>query len=1311
MTKIASEAIDDFFSKVCAGQIGTIKLYDGMISGAVAGEQDINISLLKDETIEDADYQQQIIDRLSTAIGQAQAKISLIIYLKKINNVLATKLHDLVEHTSITELIFGQCEFEDAAVQTTFSGITANTSLKKLGIYPSKPYNDEDMRAIARAIQSNGNIEDLAFCYLGDDGVGILAEELTGNEQASRYGAFTNIDFSHANFTDEGARNVAKIVDQNTKLVVLNVGNSKIGKDGFVALGEVIGRHPSLSSFDASFNKAGPEGGAAIAKAVSLSRTLRLVRLGANELGDLGAQYFGTILESNPVLEELNVGCNQIGPTGSRFLGDAIRKNDRLKIADFSNNNLGDEGAEILAQALLYNGGIRSLEVDSNNIGPTGAKALGLGLAKNNVMAGFRANNNNFGDEGAKYFFEGVAPNRTLLEIALKANKISAAGIHYAAAAIQQGLSIESYILNDNPIGDDGFISIGEAVAKNTKVKRLYLDNCGAGDRGGRSLAQSAEASHLQCISIGGNRHRDLTAEAFIRTIKVSTSLVSLVMQKEPNWYAVSLQRRVEGNLTEQEQYAAEGHLISESYVRGLSEAAAATTNKNLIQVRPFKGIGAGENYNIARQWMKRIQSSTGTISILDLPDIQERMPAIVYQFVAGYYCWKDRLHTARTLVSFQNKVRSLGVNVQLPEGFDNEFLSRQKFMNYRHPTQDPDLSYLNQVGVGTHQQRLQRAVHDVTGQLHFFDETIEAIEATLIKALEQEKVLSQRVDVLHQQVHEAENHNRAIDRRIIIEERSQKASQSRWVSESIIRAIVGAGAFLLTGGLSEGLSLATVFGSRGKQGLFFQMSLDRSAGYGMVARNESQYKNDIIEMLRAEKIDVASYYREIQVVSAKLVELAELKPVMRMQADRQNISRLYKAHLRRQILAQGLENSKNLATFAQRQNITLDEFFKSFDGRVGQALLNFGYGYADSDDLHIIIAYSDTLSSDKLQPHECVLKRAVESFIKPSIVDIIPKSSRVDILKSIMPSFTGASSDPTSLAIEFGSPAFQAMSMLVRSNFSTVGSPAIDAELAFVLHRHGDEFLRSTQVNDGLVDDEIQPKNVAVMSEPEQREFVERVRQYYRSGMRQLPPVKYLFIRICAAEYFLPQKVRTSGEQGIFSQYPQAPVAYPMVNEVVRQFLGRMNFHSIDDYNNFNGDRLKNLIAQTFIDFFAVLGNRHNSKFAEERCGLATAHDVGTYGTRFTMAVQAITDDALEHFGLFQELFYTDLQRTLEIKSEKDNAKLLQQLAEFRQVSRSLVTDSSRIIMPGTPEALNLALKGQSRRFSNMRLPMLEAA
>jgi len=148
-------------------------------------------------------------------------------------------------------------------------------------------------------------------------------------------------------------------------------------------------------------------------------------------------------------------------------------------------------------------------------------------------------------------------------------------------------------------------------------------------------------------------------------------------------------------------------------------------------------------------------------------------------------------------------------------------------------------------------------------------------------------------------------------------------------------------------------------------------------------------------------------------------------------------------------------------------------------------------------------------------------------------------------------------------------------------------------------------------------------------------RGFVERAKASALRGREDQPDVGDPFLRTCGYEYFLPQAVVTSGRGNRFRENPEAPVAYPMVNRVIQQFIEKMSLTDLPKFRQEIGEELDGLIAQSFMDFFLQVGREHKDKFAKEREYLRDAHAHENYGPRFDTYEDKITADALAQFPL----------------------------------------------------------------------------
>jgi hypothetical protein len=455
--------------------------------------------------------------------------------------------------------------------------------------------------------------------------------------------------------------------------------------------------------------------------------------------------------------------------------------------------------------------------------------------------------------------------------------------------------------------------------------------------------------------------------------------------------------------------------------------------------------------------------------------------------------------------------------------------------------------------------------------------------------------------------------------------------------------------------------------------------------------------------------------------LTKEIERISKLLSIVELQKDAVATSRVIQGYLRQQVLELADQNCEYTEKYAQRAGInSLDGFLSAFEceggscpekSRIYDSIRNFCLGVADSNDLHVMLAYSDTIHFNSISPvtlHDTALHHFVERHVKPAIDDYIPRSSRIDVLKDAQFSFFAAEGgDLLSTAQALKNPHINAkLGELFQSGFATDGSAEINRRFTFYLHRHGNTVLRATRLDDGLPTNTSVKKKVTVWDRDQQSEFVERTIDFYRHSGTELPAVESIFLRVCAAEYFEPQHVITSGKKASFSDNPQAPVAYPMINDVINEFIMHIGLSPFTTYSQAMHDKaaLDGLVAQSFIDCFAVVGQIHDTQFQKERQDLSRAYGLRNYGTRFQDYYNMITDDAVGRYDLFQDVFKQNLQKSLEVNTVSATKEIVNQLQAIKDMGKTnLMPD--KLIIPGTPEALQISLR-RNRNFENMYPP-----
>ena len=361
------------------------------------------------------------------------------------------------------------------------------------------------------------------------------------------------------------------------------------------------------------------------------------------------------------------------------------------------------------------------------------------------------------------------------------------------------------------------------------------------------------------------------------------------------------------------------------------------------------------------------------------------------------------------------------------------------------------------------------------------------------------------------------------------------------------------------------------------------------------LAKAEVAIRKELVGYLQSQKVDIAKHEAEIETIVSELIGLADQKKFQEEVGTELRAIRVRNAYIARSLLRSGAHNATLLNEMCEQHGVkSLDEFVSGFGGEVRVTLKRFCFGLANSNDMSLILADSDALTGSDLKPHERVLKDFVETVMKPDIGGYLSKASKVDVISqsNLLP--YGAPLDWTKgIVRDENSPALAALTAN-EFGMSVVGLQDVKHAFDFYLHRHGDKHLHDAKLKDGQMTDESVPKRVNVYQPDEIDLFVNRTKTYMTHGGKNIPTVSDLFLRVSAYEYFMPQAVRTAGTNNIFAENPEAPAAYPMINATVNAFIEKMSLGPIAKFRQVVGERADNVIAQTFIDYFAMLGVMH---------------------------------------------------------------------------------------------------------------------
>jgi TPR repeat protein len=589
---------------------------------------------------------------------------------------------------------------------------------------------------------------------------------------------------------------------------------------------------------------------------------------------------------------------------------------------------------------------------------------------------------------------------------------------------------------------------------------------------------------------------------------------------------------------------------------------------------------------------------------------------------------------------------------------------------------------------------RMEHAVAAIDDHVKEFEAMTTGIQAKIDELGARQLVMDGRIDHLSGEELSALRGNDKISEQQRVHERLQQLSHNRWVKETIsnlgssvaMAIAVPYLAPLLPGKLA--LDLANFHGTT-----MLLSNTARAKGYQSVMQNEVENQQAIIDELESRKIDTSKFPDEIRELAMEVQRLSDSGPMQRLKKDEVRSRAIIEGCLRQRILKSGLEVSRSLERYAQREGDfdsldTMLEQFKAMDEHLYTALNNLCYGHANSKDMEVILQDVHAMKGDDLPPHEKALKRYVERVMKGDIANFMTRASQIDVIEDcklidfntmnvdhsvatadlVKGNAAESAEDQGKRQVENATKLALTCMFSQQFGVTHIGQYDVKRVFSFFLHRHGRKQLIADELQDGQVSMEELPKRVTAKSNEQMEGFVERAtkRAHNRQKEDEIPHIGDLFLRTCGYEYYLPQAVITSGRGNRFADNPESPVAYPMVNEVIQNFIQKLSLKDHATYQQQVGAELDNIIAQSFIDFFRQLGKKHNSEFAHEREYLRDAYEHEMYKSRFITYQDDITADAVSQFPMFLQVYERNLKKALTVAPEAEAATIEHQIASL---------------------------------------------
>ncbi|WP_410521554.1 hypothetical protein [Candidatus Tisiphia endosymbiont of Empis tessellata] len=144
----------------------------------------------------------------------------------------------------------------------------------------------------------------------------------------------SELDLSSNNLGDNGAKVVAGIIQNSTKLKILKLSNNQIGSEGMGALSSAFDHNETVTDLD----------------------------LSNNNLGDKGAEKVATLLANNSTIIDINLDSNEFGTDGLLYLPfSLLNRNNTTNISLDAADYIPKEAVARFAKVLQQNGNVHSI--------------------------------------------------------------------------------------------------------------------------------------------------------------------------------------------------------------------------------------------------------------------------------------------------------------------------------------------------------------------------------------------------------------------------------------------------------------------------------------------------------------------------------------------------------------------------------------------------------------------------------------------------------------------------------------------------------------------------------------------------------------------------------------------------------------------------------------------------------------------------------------------------------------------------------------------------------------------------------------
>lgn len=316
-----------------------------------------------------------------------------------------------------------------------------------------------------------GNNKSMTNVRLGDDDIDVLCQIL------SRSTAVTALDLRYNNFSDKGAKAVAKLIKESQSLTEVNVMCNELTEAGAESIAEALHSSKSLRSLKVNGNKIGNKGGMFFAQALQINNRLRELDLGDCDLKTESIIALATVLHQNKHLKALNLSrplLFSLQEEVTIHISRMLRVNNTLRELHLAKYNLKDFGIERICEGLRDNYSLVYLNLSCNRISRDGAASIAKLLRLNTPLEILDLGFNRIESDGAKHISSAIATsNSNLKALVLTSNCIKGDGIIALATGLETNYTLSNLYIWGNDLDADACAAIGTLF----RLKRIRPDN------------------------------------------------------------------------------------------------------------------------------------------------------------------------------------------------------------------------------------------------------------------------------------------------------------------------------------------------------------------------------------------------------------------------------------------------------------------------------------------------------------------------------------------------------------------------------------------------------------------------------------------------------------------------------------------------------------------------------------------------------------------------------------------------------------------------------------------------------------------